>query len=57
MPGFDRRNRSGSEVRADAVALAREAADQRFRDGDPEGADVIRDLAKAIGRIQLKDRF
>ncbi len=49
------RDRLGFDVRADAIALARECAEQRRRDGDPEGCAVIRDLAKAIGRIPLRE--
>lgn len=35
-----------------AAKLAREYADERQADGDPEGAGVIRDLAAAILRIK-----
>lgn len=36
--------------RARCVNLTREAAKARANDGDPEGADVIRDLANLMGR-------
>lgn len=41
------------EIRADAVAVARLHASERDRDGDPEGAAAMRDLANSIGRIRL----
>ncbi len=40
-------------VRAEAERLARQAAEERFRDGDPEGAGVIIDLADQIAAIWL----
>lgn len=42
-----------SMVRAEAERLARRAAEERFRDGDPEGAGVIVDLADEIAAIWL----
>ena len=45
--------KSAKEIRAEAVKLARVYANERFTDGDPEGASVLRDLAQAIARIRL----
>ncbi|RSV12406.1 hypothetical protein CA235_17225 [Sphingomonas sp. ABOLF] len=42
-----------ADVRDEAYRLALEAARDRDRDGDPEGAGVIRDLAASIRRIRL----
>ncbi len=41
------------QIRADAVRLARQYAEEREETGDPEGAEVIRDLARAISKISL----
>lgn len=48
-----RRWQTGREIRKLAARLARDAADDRAATGDPEGADVIRDLAKAIEKLPL----
>lgn len=42
-----------ADVRDEAYQLALEAARDRDRDGDPEGAGVIRDLAASIKRLRL----
>ena len=41
------------EIRADAVAVARRHAVERLKEGDPEGAGAMRDLANSISRIRL----
>lgn len=48
-----RRDRTAKEMRFAAARRARVAADDRERDGDPEGAGVLRDLAREISRIRL----
>lgn len=48
-----RTTKTARELRADAVRLARIAASEREKDGDPEGAGVIRDLAASISKIKL----
>ena len=47
------RRKSAGAVRAEAAQLARDFAEERDRDGDPEGAGVLRDLADAIEAIAL----
>lgn len=42
-------------IREEAFELARMAAEQREADGDPEGAEVIRDLAEQIRNIRLTE--
>jgi hypothetical protein len=42
-----------SEVRLEAYRLAMEAAEERYKTGDPEGAEVIRELADDIRKIDL----
>lgn len=42
-----------TDVRTEAYRLALECAREREKDGDPEGAGVIRDLAASIKRIRL----
>lgn len=42
-------------IREEAAELALEAAQQREQDGDPEGADVLRDLAAQIRRIRMTE--
>lgn len=42
-------------IRVAAVELAQNAATEREKDGDPEGADVIRDLAEQISKIPLSE--
>jgi hypothetical protein len=42
-------------MRSQAAGLARLYASERARDGDPEGAAAMQDLAKAILRIPLND--
>lgn len=44
-------------IRREAAQLAREAANQREADGDPEGAGVIRDLAASIDKIRLTEDY
>lgn len=46
--------KSPIRVRREASQLALEAARERESCGDPEGAAVIRDLAKDIGKIKLR---
>ena len=46
--------RSQFDIRENARRLAHDAAIQREKDGDPEGAEIIRELAKDIKRIPLK---
>ena len=41
-------------MREQASRLAHLYASQRAADGDPEGAEVIKDLARAIKRLPLK---
>jgi hypothetical protein len=41
------------EIRAEAASLARYVADQRERDGDPEGSAIISELAEDIAAISL----
>jgi hypothetical protein len=48
--------KTASAVRREAANLAMEAARQRDRDGDPEGAGVLRDLAQAIRAIAIRQR-
>ncbi len=50
---MSRKHKTGSEVRLEAVRLAQYVAEQRERDGDPEGAQVIRELADDIRAINL----
>ncbi len=45
--------KTATEIRREAAALAREYAREHLRDGDPEGAGVMRDLTQAIARIKL----
>lgn len=45
--------RPPSEIRDEAVRLALHASVERAKDGDPEGASVIRDLAWQIKQISL----
>jgi hypothetical protein len=47
------KRKTPAEVRAEASRLARYVAEQRERDGDPEGAGVIRELADDIDAISL----
>jgi hypothetical protein len=47
------KRKTPAQVRAEAANLARYVADQRARDGDPEGAEVIRELADDIEAISL----
>lgn len=42
------------DIREQAAQLALIYASERDGCGDPEGADIIRDLAKNIRRIPLK---
>lgn len=42
-------------IREHAAELAREAADQREKDGDPEGADILRELEQEIRKIPLSE--
>jgi len=42
-------------IREHAAELARVAAEEREKDGDPEGADVIRELEAAIRKIPLSE--
>ena len=51
--GRMRQAKRPADVRDEAYRLALEAARDRDRDGDPEGAGVIRDLAASIRRIRL----
>lgn len=48
-----RRRKTASAVRAEAARLAAQEAEQRDRDGDPEGAGVLRDLARTIRAIRI----
>lgn len=45
--------KTAKTVRDEAEALAREWSDDRERDGDPEGAGVLHDLADRIAKIPL----
>lgn len=44
-------------IRREAAQLARNAAVEREKDGDPEGAGVIRDLAADIEKIRLTEDY
>lgn len=48
-----RPKKTARELRAEAIEIVRSSARQRDRDGDPEGAGVLRDIADQIGRIRL----
>lgn len=48
-----RRRKTPAEIRREAAAMARADYLQRLADGDPEGAGVLQDLARAIARIRL----
>lgn len=47
------KGKTPAEIRSEASALARYYAEEREREGDPEGAGVLRDLAAAINKIKL----
>lgn len=50
------KRKTPAEIRDEAVRLALYAAAERHKDGDPEGSDVIRDLAWLIKKISLFKR-
>ena len=50
-----RQSKAAVAIREEAAELALEAAQQREQVGDPEGADVLRDLAAQIRRIRLTE--
>lgn len=52
-----RERRSPARIRRLAAIMARECALEREQCGDPEGAAVIRDLARDIERIALTERL
>ena len=49
--------KTAKAMRQQAADLARLWASERDRDGDPEGADIMREIAKSILRIPLNDPF
>lgn len=48
-----RARKTAAEVRAEAYRLVRAEAVEREKTGDPEGAGVLRDLARDIKAIRL----
>lgn len=50
-----RHSKASAAIREEAAELAVEAARQREQDGDPEGANVLRDLSAQIRRIRLTE--
>ncbi len=50
-----RQTRPPIVIREHAAELARAAATEREKDGDAEGAEVIRDLEAAIRKIPLSE--
>jgi hypothetical protein len=46
--------KTASEVRKEAADIARSAAKERESTGDPEGADVIREIVRDILAIQIR---
>ena len=50
-----RRMKAPLAIREEAYELAQIAAEEREKDGDPEGADVLRDLAESIKGIRLTE--
>ena len=49
-------DKSARMVRAEAAGLALWEAKQREKDGDPEGAEILRDLAGSIRAIEIRQR-
>jgi hypothetical protein len=49
-----KKQKTAGQVRKEAYGMARDAADEREKEGDPEGAGVIRDLAQAIKAIPIR---
>ena len=50
-----RQRKAPVAIREEAAELARIAAEQREQDGDPEGAEVLRDLFEQIRKISLSE--
>ena len=46
--------KSAATMRKEAYQLALASSRQRFTDGDPEGAGVIKDLANDIKKLSLR---
>lgn len=47
------KRKTPAEIRSEASALAKYSAEEREREGDPEGAGVLRDLTTAIKKMKL----
>lgn len=52
---MSRQRRAGVAIREHAAELVRLAADEREETGDPEGAQVLRDLVRDIRKIPLTE--
>lgn len=46
--------KTAGNVRREAYRMAMDAATEREKEGDPEGAGVIRDLAQSIKAIVIR---
>jgi len=51
---MDAKVKTASAVRKEAAGIARSAARERELTGDPEGADVIREIVRDILAIRIR---
>ncbi len=55
MKAVPRTLRHPKSVRKEAAEMAREWANMRHSDGDPEGAECFRQLAREINKVRLTE--